>query len=306
MLAVSEEERARELSRLDSFLTDDPEVVIADGRYGFVRGVVKRALKSAAGRRSVSERIDKVVLNRFLGIPIFLGVMYLMFWLSVSVGSAFIDFFDILFGAVFVDGFGALLSAIGSPEWLIGILAGGVGAGIQTVATFIPVVFFMFLGLSILEDSGYMARAAFVMDRLMRFLGLPGKAFVPMIVGFGCTVPAILATRTLDNKRDRFMTIFMAPFMSCGSRLPVYALFGAALFVSRAGSVVFSIYMVGIVLAVLTGLFLKHSLFRGEPGISSWNSPPITRPGPGSFSSPRGRGSGCSWFARARSSSWRS
>jgi ferrous iron transport protein B len=103
--------------------------------------------------------------------------MYLMFWLSVSVGSAFIDFFDILFGAVFVDGFGALLSAIGSPEWLIGIRAGGVGAGIQTVATFIPVVFFMFLGLSILEDSGYMARAAFVMDRLMRFLGLPGKAF---------------------------------------------------------------------------------------------------------------------------------
>ncbi len=257
---------------------EDPELVVADGRYGFVKAISRRVLVQQENRRSVSEQIDKVVLNRFLGIPVFLGVMYLMFWVAVSVGSAFIDFFDILFGTIFVDGFGALLEAIGSPGWLVGFLAGGVGAGIQTVATFIPVVFFMFLALSLLEDSGYMARAAFVMDRLMRALGLPGKAFVPMIVGFGCTVPAILATRTLENKRDRFMTIFMAPFMSCGARLPVYALFGAALFGARAGGVVFSIYLVGVLLAVLTGLFLKNSLFRGEPGYFIMELPPYHAP----------------------------
>ncbi len=266
--------------RAESLLKEDAELIIADGRYGFVRGIVESCLRVQTDRRSISEKIDGLVLNRFLGIPLFFGVMYLMFWLAVSVGSAFIDFFDILFGTVFVDGFSQLLSAAGAPEWLNGFLAGGVGTGIQTVATFIPVVFFMFLALSLLEDSGYMARAAFVMDRLMRALGLPGKAFVPMIVGFGCTVPAILATRTLENKRDRFMTIFMVPFMSCGARLPVYALFGAALFGSRAGGVVFSIYMAGVLLAILTGLFLKHSLFRGEPGYFIMELPPYHAPRP--------------------------
>jgi ferrous iron transport protein B len=275
---VPAEEVVRERKRLEHILKDEAELTVADSRYGFVRGVVQKALITHADRRSASEKIDKVVLNRFLGIPVFLGVMYLMFWLAVSVGSAFIDFFDVLFGTIFVDGVGALMESAGAPEWLTGFLAGGLGAGIQTVATFIPVVFFMFLALSLLEDSGYMARAAFVMDRMMRALGLPGKAFVPMIVGFGCTVPAILATRTLENKRDRFMTIFMAPFMSCSARLPVYALFGAALFGARAGGVVFSIYLAGIILAVLTGLFLKHSLFRGEPGYFIMELPPYHAP----------------------------
>ncbi|WP_020611229.1 Fe(2+) transporter permease subunit FeoB [Sediminispirochaeta bajacaliforniensis] len=275
---IPEKEILAEREKISSLLKEDAEVILADGRYGFVRGVVTDVFRAQESRRSISERIDNVVLNRFLGIPIFLVVMYLMFWLAISVGSAFIDFFDVLFGTVFVDGFGVLLENIGAPAWVVGFLAGGVGVGIQTVATFVPVVFFMFLALSLLEDSGYMARAAFVMDRLMRALGLPGKAFVPMIVGFGCTVPAILATRTLENKRDRFMTIFMAPFMSCGARLPVYALFGAALFGARAGGIVFSIYIVGVVLAILTGLFLKHSLFRGEPGYFIMELPPYHAP----------------------------
>jgi len=182
----------------------------------------------------------------------------------MTLGGAFIDFFDITFGALFVDGLGALLSAVHAPEWLIGFLAGGLGTGIQTISTFIPIIFTMFFMLSILEDSGYMARAAFVMDRFMRMLGLPGKAFVPMLVGFGCTVPAIMATRTLENRRDRFLAIFMTPFMSCGARLPVYALFGAAFFGRSAGLVVFSIYFAGILMAVLTGLLLKKTLFKGE------------------------------------------
>ncbi len=265
---------------VESVLKEDAEIIIADGRYGHVHAVVESSLKREYDRRSVSEKIDKVVLNRFLGIPVFLLIMYLVFWLAVSVGAAFIDFFEILFGTVFVDGFAYVLEILNAPSWLISILAGGVGAGIQTVAAFIPVVFFMFLSLSLLEDSGYLARAAFVMDRFMRTLGLPGKAFVPMIVGFGCTVPAMLATRTLDNRRDRFMTIFMVPLMSCSARLPVYALFGAALFGARAGSIVFSIYLIGVLLAILTGLFLKHSLFRGEPSYFIMELPPYHAPRP--------------------------
>ena len=245
---------------------DSPDAIVASAKYGFIAeiaGKAKRSLSGAApgsangsaGNRAASfgDRLDRIVLHRAFGIPAFFLVMYLMFWTVMNVGGAFIDFFDILFGAVFVDGFGALLGALGSPDWLTAVLAGGIGAGIQTVSTFVPIVFFMFLILSLLEDSGYMARAAFVMDRALRSIGLPGKAFIPMIVGFGCTVPAVMATRTLENKRDRYITVFMVPFMSCGARLPVYALFGAAFFGARSGLIVLSLYLAGVVLAVATG-----------------------------------------------------
>ncbi len=241
----------------------EPDILIANARYEYIHSVAEKCVQRKEQKRSMSERVDDVVLNRFLGIPIFFGVMYLAFWAAVNVGFSFIDFFDILAGTFFVDGLAALLESAGSPAWLVTILADGVGAGIQTVATFIPVVFFMFLVLSILEDSGYMARAAFVMDRVMQSIGLPGKAFVPMIVGFGCTIPAMLGTRTLENKKDRFLTLFITPFMSCGARLPVYALFGAAFFGARAGGIVFSIYMIGIVMAIATGWILRKTLFKG-------------------------------------------
>jgi ferrous iron transport protein B len=187
-----------------------------------------------------------------------------MFMLTINLGGAFIDFFDILAGTLFVDGFGALLSAAGSPEWLNTILAEGIGGAIQTIATFIPPIGFMFLCLCLLEDSGYMARAAFVMDRFMRLIGLPGKAFVPMLVGFGCNVPAIMATRTLENQRDRTLSVMMNTFMSCGARLPVYALFAAAFFPIGGQNIVFGLYLVGIGFAVLTGLVLKNTLLRGD------------------------------------------
>jgi ferrous iron transport protein B len=196
----------------------------------------------------------------------------------MNAGGAFIDFFDILFGAFFVDGLGELLGRLGAPGWLIAGLAGGLGTGIQTVSTFIPIIFTLFLALSMLEDSGYMARAAFLMDRFMRLIGLPGKAFVPLIVGFGCTVPAILGTRTLENRRDRIITVFMSPFMSCGARLPVYALFAAAFFPARAGMVVFSLYMAGIFFAVLTGLLLKITVFQGEASHFIMELPPYHKP----------------------------
>ena len=204
--------------------------------------------------------------------------MYLMFLFTINVSAAFIDFFDLTAQTIFVDGLSQVLQKIHTPGWLIALLADGAGGGVQTVATFIPVIGFMFLFLSILEDSGYMARAAFVMDRLMRLVGLPGKSFVPMLVGFGCNVPAIMATRTLENSRDRLMTIMMNPFMSCGARLPVYALFAAAFFPIGGQNIVFGLYILGILAAILTGLVMKKTLLKGEVSHFIMELPPYHLP----------------------------
>jgi len=246
-------------------LGEESEFVMADARYSMAHEIAGTVIVGDRSKKTNSDKFDSILLNRWLALPIFLLVMYLVFWIAVTIGSAFIDFFDITFGAIFVDGLGYLLGdVIGAPAWLTAILADGVGAGIQTVSTFIPVIFFMFLCLTFLEDSGYMARAAFVADRFMRFLGLPGRAFVPMMVGFGCGVPGIMGSRVLESKRERFLTIFLVPFMSCGARLPVYALFAAAFFGKQAGTIVFLLYLVGIVFAIVYGLFLKKSLFMGQ------------------------------------------
>lgn len=263
--ALSIEDITQAIAEISTETSDTPDSLIASAKYESISASVLEAKKMGKERKQKGDKLDEIVLNRFLGIPLFIIVMYLLFAIVINFGGAFIDFFDILFGAVFVDGFAHVLGFFGSPQWLIALLANGVGAGIQTVATFVPIMFVMFFMLSVLEDSGYMARAAFVMDRALRSIGLPGKAFIPMIVGFGCSVPAIMATRTLENKRDRFLTVFMVPFMSCGARLPVYALFGAAFFGSSSGLIVLSLYLVGIVLAVGTGFMLKTSIFKGEP-----------------------------------------
>ncbi|TVR80759.1 MAG: Fe(2+) transporter permease subunit FeoB [Rhodospirillales bacterium] len=265
--------------RIERQTGEEPDVLIAAGRYAWVHGVVGDTLTRVGEiGRTLSDRIDRVVLNRALGIPIFLVVMYAMFMFTINIGGAFIDFFDILFGTIFVDGVASLMAGFGSPDWLTTLLASGVGGGIQTVATFVPVIGFLFLFLSVLEDSGYMARAAFVMDRFMRSVGLPGKSFVPLIVGFGCNVPAIMAARTLDNQRDRTMTMMMAPFMSCGARLPVYALFAAAFFPVGGQNLVFALYLIGIAAAVLTGLALKNTLLKGEASPFIMELPPYHRP----------------------------
>lgn len=246
-------------------LGSEIDIVLADTRYRFVDQVTQGVLvRSTETKRSLSDSIDRIVLNRALGIPIFLLAMHLMFMFTINIGGAFIDMFDIVSGAIFVDGFARVLGAIGFPEWLTVILANGAGGGVQVVATFVPIVAFLFLFLSVLEDSGYMARAAFVMDRFLRSIGLPGKSFVPMIVGFGCTVPAVMATRTLENERDRLMTMAMAHFMSCGARLPVYALFAAAFFAAWGQHVVFLLYIAGLAAAIFTGLILKNTLLQGS------------------------------------------
>lgn len=246
-------------------LDDEIDIITADARYDLVNHLTSSCVsKLAEISRDISDKIDRIVLNRFLGIPIFLLVMYLMFLFTINFGGAFIDFFDQSVGALLIDGPAALMQATGWPDWLTVLLTQGVGGGIQVVATFIPIVGFLFLFLSFLEDSGYMARAAFVMDRFMRLIGLPGKSFVPMIVGFGCNVPAIMATRTLESHRDRILTNMMNPFMSCGARLPVYALFAAAFFPVGGQNLVFGLYLLGILVAVLTGLIMKYTLFQGE------------------------------------------
>jgi ferrous iron transport protein B len=260
-------------------LGDDLDILVADARYG-VANRIAGEVSAVSGRASsdLTDRIDRLVLNRALGIPIFLLMMYLMFMFTINIGGAFIDFFDQFSGALLVDGFGALLAGLGTPQWLEVLLAKGIGGGLQVVATFIPVIGFLYLFLSALEDSGYMARAAFVMDRFMRWVGLPGKSFVPLIVGFGCNVPAIIATRTLEHRRDRLMTIAMAPFMSCGARLPVYVLFAAAFFPEGAQNVVFGLYLIGIAVAVLTGLVLKGTLLEGEATPFIMELPPYHMP----------------------------
>ncbi|MEL7053309.1 MAG: Fe(2+) transporter permease subunit FeoB [Cyanobacteria bacterium J06588_5] len=251
--------------RIHHQLGEDIDIAVADSRYSYAHRLVQAvAVRPQEVSITTSDKIDRIVLNRWLGIPIFLGVMYLLFMFAINIGSAFIDFFDIFFGTIFVDGLGQLLAAVRAPEWIQVLLADGLGSGIQTVATFIPVIGCLFLFMAFLEDSGYMARAAFVMDRFMRFVGLPGKSFVPMLVGFGCNVPAIMATRTLESRRDRILTILMNPFMSCGARLPVYVLFAAAFFPTAEQNVVFSLYIIGMGMAVVTGLIMKHTLLRGE------------------------------------------
>lgn len=268
-----------ELQEIQSTYNGDVDLAMADARYSFVSKVASEVIKrKGQAGQTLTDKIDKIVLNRWLGLPIFLGVMYLTFIFAINVGSAFIDFFDILFGAIFIDGFGELLLWIGAPEGIKTILADGIGGGIQCVSTFVPVIACMFLALSFLEDSGYMARAAFVMDRLMKALGLPGKSFVPLIIGFGCGVPAIMATRTMEKQSDRITTVLMAPFMSCGARLPVYVLFATAFWPLGGQNLVFALYLIGIAVAIATGFILKRTALRSESSSLVMEIPPYHLP----------------------------
>lgn len=240
---------------------DDLDLLMADARYELANSICRQVLKmSRSYRDKLSESIDKWVLNRFLSLPIFFGVMYLMFFLSINVGGILQDFFAQTSQLLFVDGFAHLLKTLNAPDVLIGIGAYGLGKGLNTILTFVPVITSLFFFLSLLEGSGYMARAAFVMDRVMRSVGLPGKAFVPLIVGFGCNVPAVMATRTLDSEKDRIMAAMMSPFMSCSARLAIFTVFTSVFFPVGGHNIIFVLYVLGIVVAVITGLFLKNTL----------------------------------------------
>jgi ferrous iron transport protein B len=262
---ITDEDIDLKITQLETLLHESADILIADYRYGFIQGVVRKVVVKKTDRKEITDIIDKIVLNRIIAIPVFLIVIYLVFWVTLFIGGALIEFFDTVSGALFVDGTREILLSVNSPQWLITVLAEGAGAGIQAVTSFIPIIFFMFFMLAILEDSGYMARAAFVMDRVMRVIGLPGKSFVPLMIGFGCSVPAVMAARTLEEKKDRIITVFITPFMTCGARLSVYVLFTAAFFQNNAGMIVLSLYLAGVILAVLTGILMKKTLFPGEP-----------------------------------------
>ncbi|MDR2710890.1 MAG: Fe(2+) transporter permease subunit FeoB [Burkholderiales bacterium] len=257
----SEQALTRCRQDLAGWCNGEIDIALAGARYDVIDALSREVIaRPRQASKTMTATIDRWALGRITGIPLFLLAMYLMFLLAVRFGSAFIDFFDILFGTIFVDGIQFLLQSASAPEWVKVILSNGVGGGIQTVATFVPVIAAMFLCLSFLEDSGYLARAAMVVDRGMRVIGLPGKAFVPMLIGFGCNVPAVMGARTLESSRDRLMSIMMIPYMSCGARLSVYALMVAVFFPANGQNIVFALYLGGVAVAVLTALVLKHTL----------------------------------------------
>jgi ferrous iron transport protein B len=268
----------RKLETTDLIVTD-ADLIIADARYTMIHDLVKKSIiEDVHVKPSITAAIDKIVLNRILGIPIFLGVMYLMFFFAINIGGYFQNFFQIGSDAVFVTGLGHLLTAWHIPNWLFIILTAGLGKGINTTLTFIPVLTMMFIFLAILEGSGYMVRAGFVIDRVMTAIGLPGKSFVPLLVGFGCNVPAIMAARTLENKRDRILTVLMTPFMSCGARFAIYAVFTAAFFPKGGQNIVFALYIIGILVAIFTGLILRKTLLSGEQSSLIMEMPPYHLP----------------------------
>jgi ferrous iron transport protein B len=254
---LSESKKIQE--HLNQIYGEDVDTIIVDARYGFIAGLVQESVKKPKiDKITRSDLIDRIVTHKYLGIPIFLLIMWLTFQITFTLGAPLQDGID--------SGFSLLAATVNNylgDGMLSSLIADGIIGGVGSIATFIPIIFLLFLILSILEDSGYLARAAFVMDRFMhKLVGLHGKSFIPMILGFGCCVPGIMATRTLENEKDRILTMLIVPFMSCSARLPIYALFVAAFFSAYQGWIIFSLYMLGIVVAILVAFILKNTLFK--------------------------------------------
>ena len=264
-----------------AYALGDRETLIADSRYQFIQRVVEASVVKGRPRDALtrSDKIDAIVTHKYLAIPVFLLMMLAMFAITFGpIGSFLSDGVEFLVGEVFAGWVAAALTAAQVAPWVESLLVDGVIAGVGGVLTFLPQIALLFLFLSILEDSGYMARAAFIMDRLLRRFGLSGKAFIPMLMGFGCTVPAVMGARTMENEKDRRMTIMLVPFMSCSARLPVYGLMSAAFFPKYSGLVVFSLYVIGILFAIASGLILKKTMFQGEPAAFLLELPPYRLP----------------------------
>ncbi len=268
----------RRIAHLENVLGDPPEVIIADRRYGFISGACREAVRSTvAARHTMSDRIDAVLTNRVLGLPIFLGLMYGVFWLTFTAGGPPMDWIDGFFGRLgqFVSGWWP----VGSESLLKSLLVDAVIGGVGGVLVFLPNILLLFLAIALLEDSGYMARAAFIMDKMMHKIGLHGKSFIPLLLGFGCTIPAIMATRTIENRRDRLTTMLVAPLMSCGARLPIYVLIIPAFFPKVwQAPMLWIIYVIGVLLAVAVAKLLRGTLFKGETAPFVMELPPYRMP----------------------------
>jgi ferrous iron transport protein B len=265
-------------AHLEKTLGEQPETTIAGCRYGFISGVCQEAARSTIEiRHTMSDRVDAVVTNRVLGLPIFLGLMYLVFQLTFTLGDPPMGWLEALFGWM-----GEKMAGWwpeGSESLLKSLLVDGVIGGVGGVVVFLPNILLLFLAIAILEDTGYMARAAFIMDRLMHKIGLHGKSFIPMLIGFGCSVPAIMATRTLENRRDRLTTMMVVPLMSCGARLPIYALIIPAFFPQAwHGPMLWIIYVIGVLLAVASAKLLRLTVLKGESVPFVMELPPYRLP----------------------------
>ncbi|MBN2796667.1 MAG: ferrous iron transport protein B [Clostridia bacterium] len=237
-------------------------------KYDYISRLLEKTFIKQIKEKQVgytfTDKVDKVLLNPFLGVPIFLMIMSMVFWMTFTIGGFFLNIIDVFFGEVLSVWVLKGLEALSVQDWLISLIVDGIIGGVGGVLTFVPNIAFLFIGISFLEDSGYMARVAFVMDGWMKKVGLNGKTFIPMILGFGCNVPAIMSTRTLEEEKDRILAIMINPFMSCGARLPVYALFASAFFKGSEALVVISLYFIGIVVALLAALILRKTILKGE------------------------------------------
>jgi ferrous iron transport protein B len=258
---------------------EDVESIMADARYAQAAGLTREVLKRPELRKmELTEKIDRIALNRFLGIPLFFAAMWFVFKLTFDVSKPFADWMNAATSGPFKRWAEALVGLVHAPAWTSSLVTDGVIAGVGSVLVFVPVIFAMMFFITFLEGSGYMARAAFVMDRAMHAIGLHGKSFIPMLLGFGCNVPAIYATRTLENPRDKALTALLVPLMSCGARLPVYVVFIGAFFPAHAGMVLWSLYVMGIALAIVMGLIFKRTLFKGEAPMFIMELPPYRMP----------------------------
>jgi ferrous iron transport protein B len=253
-------------ARIASQFDDDADILIADRRYRFIANLVQEAItRPVDADYTLSDRIDWVATHPWLGVPIFLALMWFVFQMTANVSGIYLDWIDGVINGPIARWAEALLGEVGlGNTWVESLVVDGIIAGAGGVLTFVPVLAFLYFFIALLEDSGYMARAAFVMDRFMQVLGLHGKSFIPLVVGFGCSVPGIYATRTLEDRRDRILTGLLVPFMSCAARLPVYVLIGTAFFGANSGNLVFVMYLVGIGVAVLSGILLRRVLFKRE------------------------------------------
>ncbi len=265
-------------AELQKHFTEKPDIIIAENRYGFISGACQETIRTTVeSRHNWSDQVDTVLLHSVWGLPIFALLMYLVFYLTFTLGAVPMDWLESLFGWLsswLAEGWPAGLSADFRSLVIDGII-GGVGS----VIVFLPNILLLFLGIAILEDTGYMARAAFLMDRIMHRIGLHGKSFIPMLIGFGCSVPAIMATRILENRRDRLTTMMIIPLMSCGARITIYSLIIPAFFAPIwRGPMMWLIYMIGIVIAVVAARLLRKTLFRGQTMPFVMELPPYRMP----------------------------
>ena len=264
----------------------DREMIIADERYKYICSITQKAVKRSkpVGYITFSDKIDRVVTNKYLALPVFLLTMLMVFFITFGpLGNLLRDGADWLINTWFAELVSNFLVSVNAAEWAQSLVVDGVIGGVGAVISFLPQIMLLFTLLSLLEDSGYMARAAFIMDKLLRLIGLSGKAFVPMLMGFGCTVPAVMATRTLENQKDKRLTILITPFMSCSAKMPVYLLFISAFFPDAGPFVIFGIYLLGMVVSVLTALLLKNTILKGKNAPFVMELPPYRMPSPKSL-----------------------